>query len=191
VSRTRVLGYGALLDPEHVRRLCGASHVLAFRVGRLTGWRRHWNLIYRNGCWDEGGFVDAATGERWDGGVAFLGVEEAPGVVMPVSEIEVDGEGLAAIDAEEFMYRRVDVTGQYARDDGSTGDGPVWLYRDVPEEFPGAVYVGERVAVNRGYHDGVRAAAGELWEDGLREFEGTTEPCRWEVRSLVWESSSD
>jgi hypothetical protein len=157
-----VLGYGALLDPGHVAELCGAEHVLGTTQGRLSGFRRHWNLVYRNGCWDEGRYEVAVTGEIFEGGVAFLGVEEAPGESLLVREIAVDAEGLAAIDDEEYLYRRVDVRDRYARTDGSrVPPGPVWLYVDVPDEFPEGRYEGDRVVVAREYLDRVRAAAAD------------------------------
>lgn len=170
-----VLGYGALLDPEHVAELCGEEHVLEIREGRLSGYRRHWNLVYRNGCWDEGRYVERATGEPFPGGISFLGVEEAPGETLAVREIEVDATGLDAIDDEEYLYRRIDVRERYQRAGAAPPPGPVWLYRDAAEEFPEGRYYGDRVVIARDYLERVRAAS----PDPL-----PSPP--WPVADLVW-----
>jgi hypothetical protein len=177
---SRVLGYGALLDPAHVLDLCGREHVRRMGVGTLRGYRRHWNLVYRNGCWDEGRYVDRATGEPFDGGVAFLGVHEAVGIEMPVREIEVDAAGLAAIDEEEYMYRRVDVSATHG------GPAPVWLYVDVAEDFFEGRYEGPSVVVASDYRNMVENAAAALVPDGAEQFAKTTAPCPWPVRDLAW-----
>ena len=181
----RVLGYGALLDPAWARDLCGPDHVRSVRVGRLRGWRRHWGILYRNGCWEDGLYVDGATGEPWDGGVAFLGVREAQGDGMPVREIEVDDVGLAAIDDEECLYRRIDARDRYETGTAAV-EGPVWLYVDAPEDWPHARYEGSRVAVVRSYHDAVRRAAAGLVPGGAAAYAATTDPCPWPRRDLTY-----
>jgi hypothetical protein len=182
-----VLGYGALLEPEHVRSLAGEEHVRIVGPGFVRGWRRHWNLVYRNGCWEEGRFVDAATGEPVEGGVAFLGVRPDPAAELPVLEIEADDHAVEIIDDEEFMYRRIDVIDAYRRLSGAPVTGPVWLWRDVPEEFPEGRYDGDRVVVAREYHERVRAAAAVLLPDGDGLFEETTEACPWPLADVRWE----
>ena len=185
----RVLGYGSLLDPAYVRDVCGESHVHAFGRGWLHGLRRHWRLVYRNGCWDEGEYVHADSGSPFRGGIAFLGLREEPGAEMPVSEILVDSHALATIDLEEYLYRRVDVRDRYlTSQERRAPRAPVWLYRDFPGDYPEGRYEGPTVVVTREYAERIAVAASELLPGGVDHFERTTDPCPWPVADLVWRS---
>ncbi len=182
-----VLGYGALLDPEHVQTLCGESHLLGIGLGWLHGFRRHWRLVYRNGCWDEGRYVHSGSGEPFEGGVAFLGIEESPGTEMPVSELRVDEEALAVLDSEEYLYRRVDVRDAYLNaEERRARRAPVWLYRDFAADYPEGRYSGSNVVVALSYAERVAVAASEILPDGVDHFERTTEACPWPVLDLEW-----
>jgi gamma-glutamylcyclotransferase (GGCT)/AIG2-like uncharacterized protein YtfP len=68
-------------------------------------------------------YVDAVTGERPAVYVTFLCVWPERGASVPGVLLEVDDAGLAALDARERNYDRVDVS---AHVDG--GDRRVWAY---------------------------------------------------------------
>jgi len=185
----RVLGYGALLDSEYVRNLCGPEHVYSIGRGWLHGFRRHWRLVYRNGCWDEGEFVRKDTGEPYRGGIAFLGLVEDPGSEMPVSELLLDSDAVATLDLDEYLYRRVDVRDQYlTSQERRAPHAPVWLYRDFPNDYPEGRYHGSSVVVTLEYAERVAVAAQDLLPGGVDHFERTTDACPWPVVDLVWRS---
>ena len=69
-------------------------------------------------------YVDPETGERPAVYVAFLSIRPEPGAQVQGVAFEVDDAGLAALDARERNYDRVDVT---ALVEPSLA-GPVWAY---------------------------------------------------------------
>ena len=182
-----VLGYGALLCREHVGELCGPSGLRSFRRGQLAGYRRHWEVLYRNGCYAEGHYVSKEDGSFFPGGIAFLGVRPEADASLKVSEIDLDEEALARVDQEEFLYRRIDVSHSYHPDGGRSPKGPIWLYREAPEEFPGGWYHGDHCVVSREYHARVSAAAARMFPNDPLEFERSTEACPWPIAELVWQ----
>src|SRR5215213_5628464 len=139
-----VFGYGSLLEQ-------GAGVPC-----RLQGHRRHWGVAMDNRRTVPGYkyFLDAAGG-RPAVYVAFLdavpdGASSVGGVAFAV-----DADGLAALDARERNYTRVDVT---ARVDADLG-GPVWAYLgsdDGRARYAAGARAGTTV-VARAYLDGVRA----------------------------------
>jgi Gamma-glutamyl cyclotransferase, AIG2-like len=87
--------------------------------------------------------------------VAFLDAVPDPGATVCGLAFEVDEAGLAALDARERNYRRVDIT---ARMDADLG-GRVWAYlgRDEARERYAAGARAGTAVVSRAYLEGVRA----------------------------------
>jgi cation transport regulator ChaC len=121
-------------------------------------------------------FLDAATGARPEVHVAFLDVVAEPGASTCGVVIPVDDAGLAALDARERNYRRVDVRAHVSADPG----GPVWAYLGLDaarKRYADAVRAGTAV-VSRAYVDGVRAG----FEAAGLDFDADTEPLAVPVR---------
>jgi Gamma-glutamyl cyclotransferase, AIG2-like len=110
-------------------------------------------------------YVDSA-GTRPDVCVAFLDVREQSGAWVNGECVPVDAVTLAALDARERNYVRVDVSGQVEPD-----LGPTWVYAGRPdsrERYRAAVATG-RCVVARPYAELVEAGFRELggWGDFL------------------------
>jgi dephospho-CoA kinase len=115
-----VFGYGSLASVEH----SGHSRRAVLHGGRLS-----WGVAMDNAVAIPGYKVweDAATGERPDVRVAFLALElvadrsggDVPGVLVPARD-------LAALDARERNYERVDVTERV--EPSPSPAGRVWAY---------------------------------------------------------------
>src|SRR3954452_1226607 len=139
-----VFGYGSLLE-----RATGAPC-------RLRAHRRHWGVAMDNRRTIPGYkyFLDTAGG-RPAVYVTFLdAVPDAAASVGGVA-FAVDGLALAALDARERNYERVDVTVQVSADLG----GPVWAYLGSDAgraRYAAGVRTGTAV-VARAYLEGVRA----------------------------------
>ena len=67
-------------------------------------------------------YVDPATGERPAVFVTFVCIWPEPGASVEGVVLEVDDDGLAALDRRERNYDRRDVSAHV------DGDGPVWAY---------------------------------------------------------------
>jgi acyl-CoA thioesterase YciA len=83
-----LFAYGTLMTADGLRAvLSNRVEVLTFRVARLTGWRRVWN-VHR---------------DEWGGGV--LNVERAPGATVVGVLIEgLNGDDLALLDRQESTH---------------------------------------------------------------------------------------
>ena len=140
-----VFGYGSLLE--------GAAGTPC----RLSGHRRRFGVAMDNRRTIPGYkyFLDAATGARPEVCVTFLDVVEEPGAAVAGVVAEVDPARLAALDARERNYARVEVSGALDVELG----GPVWAYAGLPESrvrYAAAAAAG-RAVVARAYVDDVRA----------------------------------
>ena len=104
----------------------GSLAGIAGRPCTLRDHRRGWDVAMDNRETIPGYkvYVDADTGERPAVYVAFLSIRPEPGAEVPGVAFEVDDAGLAALDARERNYERVDVAALV--EPGL--DGPVWAY---------------------------------------------------------------
>jgi Gamma-glutamyl cyclotransferase, AIG2-like len=108
----------------------------------------------------------APDGSRPDVCVAFLDIRAEPGAWVNGACVPVDAATLAALDARERNYERVEVTGQVEPDLGRT-----WAYAGRADSRAryGAALAAGRCVVARPYLDvvesGFRALGG--WEDFL------------------------
>jgi hypothetical protein len=98
-------------------------------VAELRGWRRGWGVAMDNAVTLPGyKYYLAPDGSRPDVCVAFLDVRPDADASVRGVLLEVDAAALAALDARERQYERVDVSGQV---DGATGT--VWTYEGRQE----------------------------------------------------------
>ncbi|HEX5924655.1 MAG TPA: gamma-glutamylcyclotransferase family protein [Baekduia sp.] len=116
--------------------------------------------------------------------VAFLDLEHADGATVEGTLSAVDATELAALDARERQYERVDVT---ALVDPAPG-GPVWIYVG---RAPGRARVAAgragspRIAIQRAYVELVEAAFAALGDDALSRYRATTEAPPFPVLDLT------
>jgi hypothetical protein len=153
-------------------------------LGRLHGYRRFWGAAMNN--WEGGEdvkhFLDRDTGERPRIRVAYLDLREQKESVVNGVAIPVDSARLAALDAREINYERVDVSGAL---EGSVSER-VFTYIGVGaarERCRQGVAEGD-IYVSRDYAAGVRLAFERLGAGALAEYERTTDPLPFPEREL-------
>jgi len=152
--------------------------------GHLYGFRRRWGVAMNNweGEEDAKHFVDAETGERPRIRVAYLDLYAQPAGVVNGLVLPVDAERLAALDAREVNYERVEVTRAFE----PPLLGRVYTYVGLPAAR-GRCRQGAGdgdVVVSSAYVSAVRHAFKGLAPDGLDEYERTTDPCPFPERDL-------
>ncbi len=152
--------------------------------GRLHGFRRCWGVAMSN--WEGGEeakhFLDSATGARPRIRVVYLDIYEQPDSTVNGLALPVDAELLAALDAREVNYERVDVTAAFAPE----LDARVFTYLGLDAARERCLEGAEDgdIFVSRDYVTGVRRAFERLTPDALAEFDRTTDPLPLPERDL-------
>jgi hypothetical protein len=158
--------------------------------GRLHGYRRCWGTAMNN--WEGGEsakhWLDRETGERPRIRVAYLDLQPEEGNAVNGVAIPVDAERLAAFDAREINYERVEVSDAFESIDPPALADPFHVYTYVGlsaarERCRQGVADGNAF-VSRDYAAGVRLAFERLGSDALAEFDRTTEPLPFPERDL-------
>jgi cation transport regulator ChaC len=184
-----VFGYGSLVALEDAEAA----------PGRLRGYRRFWGAAMNN--WEGGDavkhFLDPTTGERPRVRVAYLDVYERSGSAVNGLALPVDAARLAALDAREVNYSRVEVTNAFeptarmpdaslpARSSASIRRR-VFTYvgRDAARERCRQGVADGNAFVSRDYVVAVRRAFERLGAGALTEFDRTTDPLPFPERDL-------
>lgn len=176
-----VFGYASLV--ADARSLSVAGEAVAPVAGRLYGFRRLWGAAMNN--WEKGEgekhFVEPGSGAKPRVRVAYLDIEPAAGETVNGLAIPVDAPLLAALDAREVNYERLDVSAAFR----PALDAPVLAYRGTAaararcRPRPGVA-----VAVSREYVRRVRAGFAALGHEQLAEYERTTLPLPFAERDL-------
>ena len=157
--------------------------------GRLHGYRRFWGAAMNNWEGGEGAkhFLDRGTGERPRIRVAYLDVEPRGGSWVNGVAIAVDEERLAAFDAREINYERIDVSGAFeTAEPPAAGSLRVFTYigLDAARERCRQGVAERNGFVNHDYVAAVRRAFQRLGDDALAEFDRTTDPLPFPERDL-------
>lgn len=176
-----VFGYASLVG---LRGDYSGARGEAPQPGRLRDFRRRWGVVMNNWEGEEGGkhFLDPETGERPRIRVAYLDLYAQPAGVVNGLALPVDAERLAALDAREANYERVEVTRAFE----PPLLGRVFTYVGLPAAR-GRCRLGAAdgdVVVSSAYVSAVRHAFKGLAPDGLDEYERTTDPCPFPEREL-------
>jgi hypothetical protein len=160
--------------------------------GRLRGFRRCWGAAMDN--WeaanDRKHFVDPETGERPRIRVAYLDLYERSGSAVNGVALPVDATRLAALDAREINYERVDVSSAFEPAGAATpfADSPriyTYIGLDAARERCRRGQADGNVFVSRDYAGRVRLAFERLGADALVEFDRTTDPLPFPKRDLT------
>lgn len=176
-----VFGYASLVADAGSLSLPGGE--IAPVAGRLHGFRRLWGAAMNNWEQDVGEkhFVDPGGGEKPRIKVAYLDVEPAEGETVNGLAIPVDATLLAAFDAREVNYERLDVSAAFR----PTLDAPVLTYRGTAAARARCrPQPGIAVTVSREYVRRVREGFAALGSGQLAEYERTTLPLPFAEREL-------
>ena len=169
-----VFAYGSLV----------AAPVPGARAAVLAGFRRHWGVAMDNRVAIPGykRYLDPDSSDAPAVDVAFLDLApDSAGAVNGVCR-PVDAEGLAALDARERQYVRIEVSGLIAGIPGR-----IWTYAGSPgaRARQDAARTAGTLVVVRSYRDAVLAGFDALGPGQRTAFEASTEPCAAPVADLV------
>jgi dephospho-CoA kinase len=168
-----VFGYGSLVTLRKSLQTRRSEFVPV--SGRLHGYRRCWGVAMNN--WEGGDgakhWLDPESGGRPRIRVAYLDIYEQPGSAVNGLALPVDADRLAALDAREVNYRRVDVTAAF---DGNLA-GRVFTYMglDAARERCRLGVEEGNAFVSRSYLSEVRRAFERLSPEAPAEFDRTTD----------------
>jgi hypothetical protein len=132
-------------------------------------------------------WLDRETGERPRIRIAYLDLRASEDDAVNGVAIPVDDERLAAFDAREINYERVDVTSAFELSSPeASSPSRVFTYRglDAARERCREGAAAQDIFVSRDYAAGVRLAFERLGPDALEEFERTTDPLLFPERDL-------
>jgi hypothetical protein len=164
--------------------------------GRLQGYRRCWGVAMNN--WEGGEwvkhFLDPETGERPRIRVAYLDVYEQRDCAVNGVALPVDAARLAALDAREINYERIEVGDAFepaaampavdSRLAGAAWRVFTYVGLDAARERCRCGHADGNAFVSRDYTAGVRLAFERLGGDALTEFHRTTDPLPFPERDL-------
>lgn len=165
-----VFGYGSLLSITSLERTLGRSYAGPFQTCQLHGWRRKWNVAMPNKTFvyrDAGAWV---TPEK----IFYLNVEPDAASSLNGILFVVSTDELRQFDEREWIYDRVDVSGQLA--DVRVEDGAAWVYTakaDYTCAHPASPGQG---AIRRTYLDVLRDGHRDLGSAFAAAHDATTEP---------------
>ncbi|MDQ1307861.1 MAG: hypothetical protein QG671_3695 [Actinomycetota bacterium] len=177
-----VFGYGSLVAVEEAEFLVGGK---VAQLGTLANWRRGWNVAMDNAsaASDTKHFVDPDTGHRPAIFVAWLNVYACPGARVNGVFLPVTAAALAALDARERNYRRVEVSA----DTSLASPLPIWTFTGLAaglKRFRVGQATGTLV-VSSDYHELCLAAflsRGQMFAD---TFGDSTDPLPAPLRRLI------
>jgi hypothetical protein len=163
----------------------------AARPGRLNGFRRCWGVAMDN--WEGGDavkhFLDRETGERPRIRVAYLDLREVEGATVNGLALPVDADRLAALDAREVNYERIDVSAAFepsGQKDELPATARIFTYvgLDAARERCRRGLAEGNAFVSRDYVAGVHRAFEQLAPGASAEFDRTTDPLPFPARDL-------
>jgi hypothetical protein len=153
-------------------------------VGCLQGYRRRWGVAMNN--WEGGEgvkhWLDRTTGERPRVRVAYLDVYEHAGAAVNGLALPVDADRLAALDAREVNYERIDVSAAF--EPATPRRVYAYVGHDAARERCRQGEVDGNIFVSRDYFASVRRAFANLTPQALTEFDRTTDPLPFPERDL-------
>jgi hypothetical protein len=171
--KTYIFGYASLVAAPATAR------------ATLRGHRRVWGVAMDNAIEIPGYKVYALPdGTRPAVAVTFLDLEEADGAQVDGLLLTVDAAGLAALDARERQYERVDVTALV----DPAPDGTVWTYvgRPAGRARVAAGRAGTApIAIQRSYLELVETAFAALGDGALTRYRASTEDPPFPVLDLT------
>jgi hypothetical protein len=152
--------------------------------GRLHGYRRFWGAAMNN--WEGGEaakhWLDRGTGERPRIRVAYLDLYEQSGSAVNGVALSADATRLAALDAREINYRRIDVSAAF--EPAIRQRVFTYVGLDAARERCRQGAAESNVFVSSDYVGSVRRAFEQLSPGALAEFERTTDPLPFPERDL-------
>jgi hypothetical protein len=165
-----ILGYGSLLSKASLERTLRQEYRRPYVTCSLPDWRRTWDVRQPNRAF----FCETADGRMYPENILYLNVTRGAGATLNGVVIVVSTEQLLALDAREWMYNRVAVTGglQGVRVTG----GDVYLYASKPEFVVRGVESPRIAAVRATYLDIVETGLADLGASFRDAYERSTEP---------------
>jgi cation transport regulator ChaC len=159
------------------------------RPATLRGHRRVWGVAMDNSVAIPGYKVyESPEGARPPCSVAFLDLAPDEDATVDGALLAVDEDALAALDARERQYRRVDVTRWVTVAGELAADGPIWTFvgRGHGRARVAAGRAGDvAVIIQRAYVEHVERAFAALGEAALERYRASTEAPPFPVVELA------
>lgn len=168
-GETAVFGYGSLLSRSSLHRTINREYDGPFVPCVLVGWRRSWDVAMPNQAY----YALRGPTRVVPRHILYLNIRPEPGASVNGALFVATAAELQALDAREWIYDRVAITGalQGARVTG----GVAFAYVGKPEHVLKDVTSPDVAAVRASYLDLVAAGLQGFDRDFRREFERTSD----------------
>ena len=174
-GESAIFGYGSLLWQPSMERTAGRPYAGRPLIAHLPGWRRVWDVVMANRTFY---FEDAGGARCVPEYIAYLNIR--PVDVRPAETLlnglvyAVTPEQLAAFDAREEPYDRLDISSQLT---GVTvTGGPVFVYVGKPDRLRPGPEPKTRVAIRATYLDIIENGLTALGEEFRAAYDRSTDP---------------
>jgi len=166
-----VFGYGSLISRASLESTLRGRYARPLFECEVDGWRRTWDVAMPNAAF----YADTPAGRLVPASILYLNVTRA-GAAAAVNGvlIALSPDQLEAMDRREWIYDRVDVTGE-VRGVRVTG-GPAFAYVAKPEYVLRDVARQEDAAVRASYLAIIETGLAELGPACRAAYERSTEP---------------
>jgi cation transport regulator ChaC len=169
-GQVALFGYGSLFSLPSMERSLGRSYNGPCPVCILDGWRRTWDIAVPNTVF----FAERAAGRIYPAHILYLNVKRSPGTRVNGVLFVLEPHELGAFDRREWVYDRVDVTGDLRGIEISGGQ--CFAYVGKPEHVLTDVHSIEVASIRRTYLDILESGLDRLGDGFRREYERSTQP---------------
>ena len=164
-----LIGYGSLLSIASMERTLGRRYDGPWHVCRLNGWRRGWDVQMPRHAWAyrvNGVLVKPAR-------VLYLNLRRQEGSHVNVALFVVGDDDLKRFDEREWIYERLEVTGDLA--DVRVIGGAAWTYVALDAFLWRKDSRPPAAIIRRSYLDILATAHAELGPAFRDEYNATTD----------------
>ena len=170
LGETALFGYGSLINRPSLEQTLGRTYDGFFAGCGLRGWERSWDIAMPN----EEFFAEDARGRFYPKHILYLNLRRRPGVVVNGIVFVVDAAALQAFDRREWIYDRVEVTGDV--ENVAVSGGRVFAYVGKPEYVCTNVRSPRDAAVRKSYVAIMESGLEAMDAAFRRDYEQSTEP---------------
>lgn len=168
-DETALFGYGSLLSIESLERTLGRHYTGPLYVSWLDGWRRTWDVAMPNRTF----YADFPTGQVYPEHILYLNIHRSSGSCVNGILFVVNSDDLASYDKREWIYNRIDVSGELSG--ACVPKGRAFVYVGKQERLMRGVTTLQDAAVRNSYLEMLEVGLKEHGEDFRRQFEASTE----------------
>lgn len=174
-----IFGYGSLVNPRNLARFLGRS-LTNYQFCYLKNYRRCWNVAMNNqlNLPDYKYYVDARSGQRFDGFVAFLNIYPSENSQILGILFEINDQEIQQLDLRERNYHRLAISEFFSDTWNLPTSCPIWVYGGLDaavQRYHQGMATG-KIAIAQPYADAVAAAYATQGPAALAHYQATTDP---------------